>query len=197
MGQAVTLEDFALVAAGQPHAAANWDPVAFRKDAFDEGYTAGWEDALKQAQSDAAKAETQISDALQALDFTYFEARHHVLASLRPLIEAMMTNLLPEVAKDTLIPMAVAEIEAIAKKTDAPIEMRCTAATADKLRSALETHSSAPVNVAIEDTLTDAQIRLLWADGDWVVDTDAAQARMGEAVARFFAPDHHEVPKHA
>jgi len=80
MGQAVTLEDFALVAAGQPHAAANWDPVTFRKDAFDEGYTAGWEDALKQAQSDAAKAETQISDALQALDFTYFEARHHVLA---------------------------------------------------------------------------------------------------------------------
>lgn len=197
MGQAVQLENFALAAAVQAQPTPNWNPTAFRKEAFDEGYAAGWDDAVKQTQSDASKAEAQISAALQALDFTYFEARHHVLASLRPLIEAMMNCVLPDVAKEALIPLAVAELEAIAKKTDAPIEMRCAPTTADRLRDHLAANCSTPAKVIAEETLTDAQIRVLWAEGDWLVDTEAAQARIGEAVASFFAPDMREVSKHA
>ena len=197
MGQAVQLENFALAAAVQAHPTPNWNPTAFRKEAFDEGYAAGWDDAVKQTQSDAAKAEAQISAALQTLDFTYFEARHHVLASLRPLIDAMMNSVLPNAAKEALIPLAVAELEALAKKTEAPIELRCAAETADRLQAHLATNSSTPARVVVEDTLTDAQIRVCWAEGDWMLDTHAAQTRINEAVTQFFAPDMQEGAKHA
>jgi len=104
---------------------------------------------------------------------------------------------LPNAAKEALIPLAVAEFEAIAKKTDAPIELRCAEETAGRLQDHLAANSSTPVRVVAEDTLTDAQIRVLWAEGDWMLDTQAAQTRINEAIAQFFAPDMQEGAKHA
>ena len=71
---------------------------------FEQGYSAGWDDAVAAQQGDQTRIRADLARNLQSLSFTFQDARSHVLQAIRPLILEMVNRLLPEVARETLAP---------------------------------------------------------------------------------------------
>jgi flagellar biosynthesis/type III secretory pathway protein FliH len=71
---------------------------------FEQGYSAGWDDAVAAQQGDQTRIRADLARNLQSLSFTFQDARSHVLQAIRPLILQMVNRLLPEVAREALAP---------------------------------------------------------------------------------------------
>ncbi|GFE64396.1 hypothetical protein [Litoreibacter roseus] len=172
------------------------DPEALR-DAHDNGYRIGYQDGAQSTQSEQDKLRSDISTALQETSFTYFEARQHVLKSMRPLLEVMVGMVLPEIAKPHVANRVVEEIIAIAGKIEAPLKLLCAPDAEDELRSAIEKSVSFPVELIAEETLDASQVIVKYDGGETVVDTDALLAQVSASLSEFFVAADEEDRLHA
>lgn len=159
-----------------------------RLAAFDKGYAAGWDDATVAAQSDRTKAEEEVSRNLQALGFTFQEARMHLLQGLRPLLTTMMGRLLPAMGRELLAEHILAVLVPYAEETlDAPLRLHVSAHAlrfVDRL-----THQAKGLNLKIvEDAaLTDGQAFLRFSTGEEThIDLDRAVQQILTVVTTFF-----------
>ncbi len=71
-------------------------------EAFDQGFAAGWEEALKVDKQESAKELEAIRDILQDAEFSIHEARRGLLDNMRPLFSEITQKLLPEIAQQSL-----------------------------------------------------------------------------------------------
>jgi flagellar assembly protein FliH len=62
---------------------------------YDAGYKAGWEDAERRHETEAQRLSEALLHSVQDLSFTLHEARVHELKMLRPLVESMISTLVP------------------------------------------------------------------------------------------------------
>ena len=93
------------------------DPAALKLE-FDKGYKAGWSDGSASERDERAEALSQLSSALQELQFTYFEARAHILKSLHPFLAEISKKLLPRVAEASLVPIVQEAVQDLADKVE-------------------------------------------------------------------------------
>lgn len=187
MGQHLSLEDFSHAT---PASEPGIDPdelKSLEKAGFDKGYAAGWDDALAGVEDKDKQSRADCAAALQEIDFTYFEARQHVMASFKPLIEAMMTAILPEVARQAIAPMVEQELRSLAETIECPIQILSAPATAIELQSLVEQFSKGSVTVATEDTLAPTQVQLRFTEGQTEIDVEAAVSQIQAAVVNFFS----------
>ena len=111
----VTLEDFAAppaAAAPQDAPAAEAPPVD-PLDSYEQGYTAGWDDALSHQDGETARLGADLAATLADLDHGYAAARADVMAALRPVLSEIVTALLPPMAEAAVGPTLLAELEAL------------------------------------------------------------------------------------
>ncbi len=73
-----------------------------RLEAFDKGYRAGWDDAIKAKSEESDRVSDALAQNLQDLSFTYHEAHAQVLSNLTPLFDEILQKLLPTIVRDTL-----------------------------------------------------------------------------------------------
>ena len=71
---------------------------------FEQGYSAGWEDAAAAQECDQTRIRADVARNLQSRAFTFQDARTHVLQAIRPLIQCGLNRL--KVAKIKAGPMA-------------------------------------------------------------------------------------------
>ena len=103
--------------------AANADQES-RLEAYEQGYRAGWEDAAAAHAEDQRRIRVDLARSLQALGFTYQEARSHVLKSLAPLMQDMVGKLLPEMAREALAPTVLETLMPLAEQlADEPVTL--------------------------------------------------------------------------
>lgn len=81
-----------------------------RLRAFEQGYSAGWEDATKALQESSAQGASQLAASISDASFTFQEAYSAVLRDIEPVISRMIALMLPEIARETLGQHLVAEI---------------------------------------------------------------------------------------
>lgn len=196
MGQILQLEDFSSV---EQISQGNSNPGALKaveKQGFDKGYHAGWEDAVKEARSSDQKARADGAAALQQIDFTYFEARQHIMNSFKPLLEAVMGAILPAAAQHALTPLVHEELEKLAAEFQDPVEIYCAPETAPFISEQIQVHAKSPVKVEAEETLTASQIQMRFSGGMTSVDMDAAVSRIQKAMESFFTSADPEVKRH-
>lgn len=55
-----------------------------RLASYEQGFSAGWEDALAAQADDRKQLAADLAHTLQSLSFTYHEARAHILRGLEP-----------------------------------------------------------------------------------------------------------------
>ena len=70
-----------------------------RLASYEQGYTAGWEDAVAAQKDERSQMATELAHNLQLLNFTYHEARSHLLKGIEPLLLALVTQVLPETVR--------------------------------------------------------------------------------------------------
>lgn len=68
-----------------------------RLASFEQGYSAGWEDAFEAQEKDQSRITGKLADSLGDLSFTYHEAVSQLLASLEPVFRSAVELVLPAI----------------------------------------------------------------------------------------------------
>jgi flagellar assembly protein FliH len=158
-----------------------------RLSAFDKGYAAGWEDAAAAQSDDQARITAELARNLQALGFTFQEARSHVLRALEPLLTAIVGKLLPEMARDTLAPFVLETVMPLAEQgADAPVTLVLNPAARAPVEALLAQATGLPLQLVEEPTLGEGQVYVRLGDSETRVDLDQAIADIAAAVRSFF-----------
>lgn len=191
---ALRLEVFDVPGAGSRHATLVVDTSALediRMLAYEQGYTAGWDDAAAVQTDDQTRIKSDFARNLQSLGFTFQEARMHVLRNIQPLLLQIVSRLLPEMARETLASIALETLMPLADEmADAPVTVVLNPLSRPAVEALLEQATGLPLIVIEEPTLGEGQVYLRMGDNETRIDLDRATASIADAVRDFF--DHTE-----
>lgn len=187
---ALRLEDFSGTAeSAEPVQALDEErDEALRQSAYEEGYAAGWEDATTACSDARADREADAARSLQALTLTREEAQRAALLSLEPLLRAIVTLLLPEMARVALVPRVVEALMPLAEAAlDGPVCVRVASDVRDPVERLLPTLAR-NLNARIEEDagLPDGSVHMVAGPREAQADLAAALAEIAAAVSEFF-----------
>ncbi|MBW6505373.1 MAG: flagellar biosynthesis protein [Rhodobacteraceae bacterium] len=155
--------------------------------AFEKGYSAGWEDAVAAQEGETAKVRGELGRNLQALSFTYHEARSHVLRALEPLLRDMVVKVLPAAARESLAAVALEHLLPMAEKlADAPMTVVVNPHSRETVEAMLRPQVSFPLQFHEEPSLSDAQVYLRFGESETRIDLDGVIAAIAVAISAFF-----------
>lgn len=180
--------DTASAADGSPRPLVEATAVEEAKVAsFEQGYTAGWDDAVAAQQGDQARIRADLARNLQSLSFTFQDARSHVLQAIRPLILEMVNRLLPEVAREALAPTVLEAVMPIADDlADAPLTLVLNPAVRGQIEDLLTQATGLPMRIEEEPTMPDGQVYIRFGAAETKVDLGQVTTDIAIAVRAFF-----------
>ncbi len=168
-----------------------------RLAAFEQGYAAGWDDAVAAQDQGTARLRADLARNLEDLSFTYAEAHRHVLGALEPLLRDMVGKVLPAMARDTLGLIVIEQLLPVARDlAGAPIEVVVCPASRLLVEPLIAATGIVPLIVCDEPTLGEGQVHLRFADRERRIDLDGVIAAIGAAVADFFQLEQEKVRSH-
>ncbi len=183
------LDDFGAPSAPEPAVVAGIAPEqaeAQRLEAFEEGYRAGWDDAVKAQQSDADKFSSAFAQHLSDLSFTYHEANSAMTRAMMPLLEALVATVLPKIARDHFGAHLTEQVQALAAEIGkAPVEIAVAPCRTDAVTTLFETDHGFPVTVVADETLSEDQADIRFADTERQVDLGALVDQITAAIEGF------------
>jgi len=157
--------------------------------AFDQGYAAGWDDAVAAQDAEITKLRGDLGRNLQALSFTYHEARAHLLGALEPLLFDMTAKVLPAIARQTLGAVVLDALRPMADTlAEAPVEVLLHPASRATVEAMLASGAAPPFRITEEPSLGEGQVYLRLGQTERQVDLDGVVRAIGAAIAAFFQP---------
>jgi len=193
------LEIFDTAAAPDGSARPLVEPTALdeaRIASYEQGYSAGWEDASAASQGDQSRIQADLARNLQSLSFTFQDARSHVLQAIRPLILEMVGRLLPEIAREAIAPTVLEALAAMAEGlADAPAKLVLNPAVRSRVEDLLTQTKGLPLIIEEEPSLGESQVFLRLGAAETKVDLTQVTADISAAVRAFFSI-HTEEPSH-
>ena len=155
--------------------------------AFEQGYSAGWDDAAAAQQGDQSRISADLARNLQSLSFTFQDARSHVLQAIRPLMLEMINRLLPEVAHEALAPTVLEALTPIADEmSDAPMTLVLNPAVRSQVEDLVSKATGLPLVIEEEPSLSEGQVYIRFGTAEAKVDLDRVTADISAAVRAFF-----------
>ena len=154
---------------------------------YDAGYSAGWEDAAAAQSGDQTRISADLARNLQALSFTYQEARGHVLRALEPLFEEIIAKLLPSLASETLGGIVLDTLMPMAEGLDdAPVTLVLNPNARAAVEPLIEAATGLTLVIEEEPSLGEGQVYLRFDQNEALVDLDRATAEIATALRGFF-----------
>jgi flagellar assembly protein FliH len=166
-----------------------------RLAAYEQGYTAGWDDATAAQAEDQTRLRADIGRNLQALGFTYQEARTHLLRAVEPLLLDITASLLPVLAREALAPVVLETLMPLAEQAaDAPVRLVLNPSARPAVEGLVTAATGLPLTIVEEPTLGEGQVYLRLGETETQVDLDRAVAAVTAALRDFFALSREEAP---
>lgn len=190
------LEDFGT---GPAHAGAmiqmNEDEhEAMRVDAFEQGYKAGWDDAIKTQSEDQSRISSDLAQNLQDLSFTYHEAYSQVVEGMAPLLNDMIESLLPTLARDALGLHVVEMLQDLTLTQSAQsVEVVVAPANRAAIAPLLSGDFKMPVTLTDDPQLAEGQADIRFGQIERRVDLAAVLNNIQEALQGFMQDNRKEV----
>ena len=154
---------------------------------FEQGYSAGWEDAAAAQSDDQTRISADLARNLQSLAFTFQDARSHVLQAIRPLILEMANRLLPEVAREALAPTVLEALMPLADDmADAPLTLVLNPAVRDRVEALIAQATGLPMVIEEEPSLSEGQVYIRLGPAEARVDLTQVTDDISAAVHAFF-----------
>ena len=154
---------------------------------FEQGYSAGWDDAVSAQQGDQTRIRADLARNLQSLAFTFQDARSHVLQAIRPLILEMVDRLLPEVAREALAPTVLEALSPLADDlADAPLTLVLNPAVRGQVEDLVAQATGLPTVIEEEPSLPEGQVYIRFGPTETKVDLTQVTADIAIAVRAFF-----------
>jgi len=187
MSIAHLLEDFDPVREGEAVTLTDVSLEDERLAAFETGYQAGWDDAVKAQAEDARRITADLAQNLQDLSFTYEEAHAAVLQALRPLLTQMTTAVLPRVAQESLGPRLAEMLDEIARDQGRlAVTIAASPDDAPRLAQLLEDRADIGAKLTEDDTLGPGQVSLRFGETEHEIDLAEVLAGIDTAIRGFF-----------
>lgn len=154
---------------------------------FEQGYSAGWDDAVAAQNGDQTRIRADLAWNLQSLAFTFQDARSHVLQAIRPLILEMVNRLLPEVAREALAPTVLEALTPMADElADAPLTLVLNPAVRGQVEDLVAQATGLPMVIEEEPSLPEGQVYIRFGSIETKVDLSQVTADIAIAVRAFF-----------
>ncbi|MCB2115644.1 MAG: flagellar biosynthesis protein [Rhodobacteraceae bacterium] len=168
-----------------------------RLASYDQGYNAGWEDAVAAQDSEVTRLRSDLGRNLQDLSFTYHEAHSHVLRTLEPLLHDMVVKVLPTIARDSLGQIVLEHLRPLAREmSGAPMTVVAHPDNRALLETLLLTEAPLPLAFEEEASLGEGQVHLKLGEIEHRVDLDGVIAAIAAAVSGFFRIEKQEERRH-
>ena len=149
---------------------------------YEQGYKAGWDDAVVASQQDQANISAELAHNLQDLGFTFHEARSHIIHSIEPLLQALVEKLLPELFAQTLAQRILDEIVSLVDQAaDTPIQVVIAPCNLPILEPVLA-NATCPLELIEEPSLSAGQVYLRSGQIEKQIDLDSAISSISEAL---------------
>ncbi|MFN6951206.1 MAG: flagellar biosynthesis protein, partial [Albidovulum sp.] len=157
-----------------------------RLQAYEQGYTAGWDDAVAAQDAEVARLRADLGRSLEDLSFTYHEAHSHVLRSLEPLLHDMVTKVLPALARESLGHVVLDHLRPLARDlAGAPIVVVVNPVNCTTIERLLVAEADFPLIVQGEPSLGEGQVHLKLGEVESHIDLDGVIAALSAAVSNF------------
>jgi hypothetical protein len=166
-----------------------------KRDAFLAGEKAGFQKSQTDLKNQGTEATNILSQKLQDISFTHFEARKAVLDSLEMLISQLVKAVLPGIASDALVDVVAAQVLAVAGLlTDGPIRIYCAPSNVSALNDKLETMAELPVaaKAFADPDCTDNCVRIIAPECERFIDIDQVLGGIREGISEFYNPSTEE-----
>lgn len=145
-----------------------------RAAAYEQGYAAGWQDALEHMRNEDAMRRIAAEEALQSISFTYHEAHAALQTQFILLTRAILDKLMPEVLRHALAAQVAAELDAIvAQTTNLPVRLSCAPGAIATLQPVLKTVTSLDIDLVAEPSFSDAQVSVCIGAQERQIDLDS------------------------
>lgn len=157
------------------------------KAAYEQGYAAGWDDAIQEEAASNERIGTEFSRNLRDLGFTFHEARNNVLLAMEQFLEELAKSLMPELVRENLGPFLVQEVMAIASDVaDCTFEILIPEGTLPLVEQFLQPQSTLGIALREEPSLAAGQALIKAAHRERVIDFDGLIADYSNSLAALF-----------
>lgn len=156
-------------------------------ESFENGYQAGWQDAVVALEAEQRKISADFAQNLQDMTFTYQEARGKLLTSLKPVLEAIMVKLIAGTLEASLRSHLVEQIhDLLDESTEHAIEFVVSPKNVEFVEALLNQQLNVPFLLKSEASLGEGQIFLKADQTERLIDMDELSKNISNSLASFF-----------
>ena len=135
--------------------------VKLRENAFEEGYAAGWQDALEHMRNEDALRRIAVEEALQQISFSYAEAHQALSVAFLGLTGALLSKVMPQVTEMALPERVATELaDLVAQQTKFAVIIACSPAVRPMLEPLQQARPDLQITFHAEPCFSDAQVAL-------------------------------------
>ncbi len=154
---------------------------------FEEGYQAGWDDAVKAQADEKMKISAEFGQNLQDMSFTYQEALSKLTLSIEPVMAQIVDKLLPALARQALGAHVIEQLCEILKDcAGQPIEIVVAPASVETIKELGEKSLTDPFEVVEEASLGAGQAFVRVGSTERSIDLDSVISGVSDALSAFF-----------
>lgn len=189
MAIAHLLEDFSVIdRPDQPLQAMSEGAVEdIRLASFEQGYTAGWDDAIRVQTEDKSRVIAALAQHLEDFSFTYQEALMQMTLSVEPVFRALVEKVLPEVMMQGVGTQIVEQCVALSRdQVEQPVSLVVPMGAAAALKPILQKDLSMQVAIRESADIGPGQIQLRVGDSEREIDSDLLLASLTDSVDAFY-----------
>jgi flagellar assembly protein FliH len=154
---------------------------------FEEGYQAGWDDAIKAQSDEKARVSAELGQSLQEISFTYHEALSKLTTSIKPIIQQVIEKLLPAIAREALSAHIVEQItDMLRDAAERPVEIVVAEGEGATISALVQGELAEPFRIVEEAKQSPGQAFVRIGQSEREIDLDAVVNGVKEATSAFF-----------
>lgn len=160
--------------------------------AFESGYQAGWDDAIKAKNDEKEKLREELTRNLLQASFTHQEALSTMTASMKPALQQIVEKLLPALVTQSLAAHICEQIEElITGHTSQTVEIVVSQNSVQTVEDLIADRLPCSLIIVGSDSVTEGQAHLRLGAHEREIDLDTTMGQISEALNAFF----HEVTR--
>jgi len=157
-----------------------------RLASFEQGYSAGWEDAFSAQEKDQTRITGNLADSLGNLSFTYHEAMSELMESVEPVFRSLVDLVLPDIMARTF-GQHIAELlcEMARDQASGPANLVVPAGAGAGLSTILTQELTMPVKITEDTEMDPGRAYLRVGASEREIDSASLLKSIGDAVDAF------------
>lgn len=157
------------------------------QDAYERGYKAGWDDAFAAAEKEKQDISSELAQNLRDLNFTFAEAKSATASEFDAMIDVLMAEILPDIAKTTLGAQLSQQLRILSKgQQDLTIQLAVADGDAEAVQAILPDVPGVHPDVFVDPQLPTGTVQWRVGSVEQQIDVNRIVKDMDNTVRGFF-----------